>query len=616
MSPEQAIGGAVDKRSDIFSVGSMLYRMMTNRLPFQAGNDMESLLRVQKGEFEPPEKVRPTVGTSVSAIIMRAMRLAPSERFQTADEMLADVERVLRNEFHSAGQTELKLWLEQLARRDSVPSISKQRFDTGGVIGDVLETDLSVGTSFELDNLDNASAQTDDVLAAAATISAPGAAAPTPPPAAFAGSTGRIRSRTTLAAGGVRDFRPGGVRADGGDRASVSLDLGGATRLFADLQHSAGAHHSARPGAGAPAPHGGATARRAVAKARIFDGGAVRCPAERCRTGRQARRTGGPGEKVAVAPGTDAALPDATAPAAEKAAEPSPGKGDEAAGKPAQAAAGGGDKKQEAEEPDEDALLRDAVPNAETAVIGEDEAETAGHPAAKRVEQDARRLQGGQGGHGGPPSDERARRGNRQDEGARPWAHANQPAFQVREHVNRVREARLPADHPARGGGGDEGSQNRREAQEAGRIQAVVVLSPASMTRPSQLIAAVVVTLGAALALGSAGAAGQAAASRPGAPASSRPSSDLDALRAGALAAIAKARARAAAKGPVIREVSLPFHRAAGRGRRPPARPTSPSPSQRPREVRATGNLGARPGLRRAGGRGQAIPTGRPPGWW
>jgi serine/threonine protein kinase len=154
MSPEQALGTTVDKRSDIFSVGSMLYRMVTEKLPFDAGDDMEQLLRVQRAEFTPPEQVKPTVGPGVAGIIMRAMRLAPSERYQSADEVLVDVERVLRNEFHSAGQTELKLWLEQLARRDSAPTISKHRLDSGGVVQDKLGTDLSVGTSFELDDVD------------------------------------------------------------------------------------------------------------------------------------------------------------------------------------------------------------------------------------------------------------------------------------------------------------------------------------------------------------------------------------------------------------------------------------------------------------------------------
>jgi hypothetical protein len=89
----------------------------------------------------------------VAAIVTRAMRLQPAERYQTADEMLADVERVLRTDFQSAGQTELKLWLEQLSRRDSLESIGKHRVDTSGIVKDVLGTDLSAGTSFELDEV-------------------------------------------------------------------------------------------------------------------------------------------------------------------------------------------------------------------------------------------------------------------------------------------------------------------------------------------------------------------------------------------------------------------------------------------------------------------------------
>src|SRR4051794_32325437 len=96
MSPEQATGLVIDKRSDIFSVGSLLYRMMTNALPFEAPSDLEQLLKVQKADFQPPDNVKPGINKAVSAIIMRAMRLAPSARYQAADEMLADVERVLR----------------------------------------------------------------------------------------------------------------------------------------------------------------------------------------------------------------------------------------------------------------------------------------------------------------------------------------------------------------------------------------------------------------------------------------------------------------------------------------------------------------------------------------
>jgi serine/threonine-protein kinase len=153
MSPEQAQGAIIDRRSDIFSVGSMLYRMMTDRLPFEANNDLESLLRVQKAEFTPPQEAKPGLTESVAAIIRRAMRLHPAERYQTAEEMLVEVERVLRTEFHSAGQTELKSWLEQLERRDHAPSIGKSARDSSGVVKDVVGTDLSVGTSFELGDL-------------------------------------------------------------------------------------------------------------------------------------------------------------------------------------------------------------------------------------------------------------------------------------------------------------------------------------------------------------------------------------------------------------------------------------------------------------------------------
>src|SRR5262245_14596154 len=161
MSPEQGLGTSIDKRSDIFSVGSMLYRMVTEKLPFEAPDDMESLLKVQKADFQPPDKVQPAGGPGVAGIIMKAMRLAPSERYQSADEMLIDVERVLRTEFHSAGQTELKLWLEQLARRDEAPTIGKRRLDTSGIVKDPVGTDLSAGTSFELDDVDKGSAPTE-----------------------------------------------------------------------------------------------------------------------------------------------------------------------------------------------------------------------------------------------------------------------------------------------------------------------------------------------------------------------------------------------------------------------------------------------------------------------
>ena len=59
MSPEQALGAPIDAGSDIFAAGTLLYLLATNRRPFASASDIESLLRVQRAEFVPPEQVSP-----------------------------------------------------------------------------------------------------------------------------------------------------------------------------------------------------------------------------------------------------------------------------------------------------------------------------------------------------------------------------------------------------------------------------------------------------------------------------------------------------------------------------------------------------------------------------
>ena len=139
----------------------MLYLMMTDQLPFEADNDLESLLRVQKAEFTPPEDAKPAIGAAVAAIIMRAMRLHPAERYQTADEMLVDVERVLRTEFQSAGQTELKRGSSSSAAATTRRRSARRRATRAASSSDIVGTDLSVGTSFELRDLEQSTEQTE-----------------------------------------------------------------------------------------------------------------------------------------------------------------------------------------------------------------------------------------------------------------------------------------------------------------------------------------------------------------------------------------------------------------------------------------------------------------------
>ena len=126
MSPEQASAGALDERSDLFSVGTMLYVMITRRHPFDAPTDYETLMLVKSGDFMPPETARPGLNPELYRVIRKAMARSPSDRYQKAEEMLVDVEQVMRLAFRAVGQTELQRWLADLTTKDGVPPLTRE----------------------------------------------------------------------------------------------------------------------------------------------------------------------------------------------------------------------------------------------------------------------------------------------------------------------------------------------------------------------------------------------------------------------------------------------------------------------------------------------------------
>jgi serine/threonine protein kinase/ABC-type glycerol-3-phosphate transport system substrate-binding protein len=86
MSPEQATGRAVDARSDLFAVGIILYRLVTDRRPFAGDTREEVLGHVCAGRFSPPDAINPAIGPELSAVLTTALRPEPAERFETARE--------------------------------------------------------------------------------------------------------------------------------------------------------------------------------------------------------------------------------------------------------------------------------------------------------------------------------------------------------------------------------------------------------------------------------------------------------------------------------------------------------------------------------------------------
>jgi eukaryotic-like serine/threonine-protein kinase len=125
MSPEQALGREIDARSDIYSVGTLLYMLTTGQRPFDGPTDLEILLRVQKGDYTPPDTVHTGLHPHVAAVIGRAMAFDTANRYPSAHHMLVDIESVLRSSFGSPGQTELKGWLDRLNEVDGEPPISQ-----------------------------------------------------------------------------------------------------------------------------------------------------------------------------------------------------------------------------------------------------------------------------------------------------------------------------------------------------------------------------------------------------------------------------------------------------------------------------------------------------------
>ena len=86
MSPEQASGGDVDGRSDVYSLGCVLYEMLTGSPPFQGGSAQLVIARHQTQPPPPMTPVRATIGDSLESIVLRALEKAPADRYHGARE--------------------------------------------------------------------------------------------------------------------------------------------------------------------------------------------------------------------------------------------------------------------------------------------------------------------------------------------------------------------------------------------------------------------------------------------------------------------------------------------------------------------------------------------------
>jgi serine/threonine-protein kinase len=115
VSPEQLNdAGSIDRRSDIFCLGIIMWELLAGRRLFARKNEMDTIMAIREGKVPPLEEIRPDIDPMLPPIVMKALAQDPNERHQTAEQLRVDLESYLSSRPWRPTTRELADWLEKV----------------------------------------------------------------------------------------------------------------------------------------------------------------------------------------------------------------------------------------------------------------------------------------------------------------------------------------------------------------------------------------------------------------------------------------------------------------------------------------------------------------------